>query len=125
MNKINIIKKIAAIADRLDEKGLTELADEMDGISKDIYSDTEDEDFEIRDPNISEYAFSDGDQSLDRMYRDVSKIKDSFLEYAKNNGMANEDFDKNEVMCSVVVEGDPLYDFAVENGFVIAIGCEI
>lgn len=128
MNRLDIIKKISSIANKLDEKGLTKLADEMDDILKETAESSdlseEVENFRPNDRSIED-VFANKEEDSDILYKEIERVKADFLKYAIENDMAGKDFDTSEVLLSVIKKGDSQYNFAIENGFCVAFYCEI
>ena len=129
MKKLSIIKKLSSIANELDKRGLTKLADEMDDILKETaedsdFSEEEVEDFGFQDKKVED-VFANGEEDSEILYQEISRVKSEFLKYAIENDMANESFSPSDVLLSVIKKGDAQYNFAIENGFCVAFYCEI
>ena len=124
------------IANEMDSKGLTSLADDMDEIIseeiKDDYSKIE----------LAENVFNDNGENIAIFLDEVKRIRSEFADYALNNGLISfdslrgddsavsekelrEKLEEEEIMLSVAKKGDYGYEDAISKGQFVVIYCAV
>lgn len=137
--KLNSIKKLMKIANEMDSKGFTSLADDMD----EIISEEVGEDYSRIEG--AENVFNDNGENIAIFLEEAKRIRSEFADYALENGLISleslkEDdspiseeesktlrkkLEDEEIMLSVATKGDYGYEDAVSKGQFVVIYCEV